>query len=186
MISRIGTKEMGSVPSVPDLLRFAPRTRARLRSETKRWPQTGANKMRRFFLALTFLQVGLFSGCGKPDKVTTIRSPTEGLFYTVETSFGHGAISSDYTNVYAHLERNGKSDRKLVIGGEYLESIKITWTSSHDVMLCLHPGSFTDSFSNEVTLIVGDASETIHNHLQEHCDGMSKASTGATDLSSNH
>ena len=96
-------------------------------------------------------------------------SPTKGLFYTVETSVGHGAISSDYTNVYAHLERNGKSDRKLVIGGEYLENTKIIWTSPRDATLCLQSGSFTNVFRNEVTLIAGGASETIHTHLQEHC-----------------
>lgn len=120
-------------------------------------------------VTMVCVMVSLASGCGKPDHVTTIKSPTEGLYYTVETSLGRGAISSDYTTVYAHLERDGKSDRKLVIDGEYLESTKIVWTSPHDAVLCLQSGSFTNSFRNEVTLTSGDTSETIHNHLQEHC-----------------
>jgi hypothetical protein len=126
--------------------------------------------MKRFcFFAGPCLAVCFVSGCARPDKVTTVKSPTEGLFYTVETTIGHGAISSDYTNVYAHLERNGKSARELVISGEYLESIQITWTTPHDAVLCLQSGSFTDLFRNEVTLRSGGTSETIHNHLQEQC-----------------
>jgi hypothetical protein len=128
------------------------------------------------FPAAICLAVLFVSGCGKPDKLTTVMSPTEGLFYTIETSFGHGAISSDYTRVYAHLERNGKAARILVIDGEYLESVRIIWISPNDVTLCLQPGSFTNSFRNQVTLIVGDTtndSVTVHNHLQEHCDAAS-------------
>jgi len=129
--------------------------------------------MRNRFVTTLCVALSFALGCARPDHVESIKGPVEGVFYTVETSYGHGAASSDYTNVYAHLERNGKSDRKLVIDGEYLESIKIIWTSPHDVMLCLQPGSFTNSFKNEVTLISGDTSETIHNHLQEHCEATS-------------
>ncbi len=110
-------------------------------------------------------------GCAKPDRVVTVKSPTEGVFYTVETSYGHGAVASDFTRVYAHLERNGKYDRRLVLDGEYLEDSKIAWVGPHDVTICLK-GGFTDTFRNEVTLITGDtvdSSETIYNHLQEHC-----------------
>jgi hypothetical protein len=94
------------------------------------------------------------------------------VFYTVETFKGHGAIDNDFTRVYAHLDRNGKSDNKLVVDGEYLEFSRITWTGPHDVTLCMQNG-ITNSYRNQVTLITGDtvdASETIHNHLQEHCD----------------
>jgi len=109
-------------------------------------------------------------GCAKPNRVETVNSPTNGVFYTVET-FGNGPLVSDFTRVYAHLERRGKSDKKLVIDGDYLEFSKITWNDPHDVTLCMK-GGITNTFRNEVTLIVGDRpedSETIHSHLDEHC-----------------
>lgn len=126
--------------------------------------------MKRYcFIAV--LIVSLISGCAKPDHVTTVKSPTEGVFYTVETFNGHGAADSDFTRVYAHLERNGKSDRKLVVDGTYLEISKIIWAGPHDVTLCKQAG-ITNSFRSEVTLISGDTSETIHNHLEEHCNAQ--------------
>jgi hypothetical protein len=84
-------------------------------------------------------------------------------------------MDSDFSWVCAHLERNGKTKKMLVLDGEYLQNVKIVWTSPQDVTLCLH-GGITDTFRNEVTLMVGDTpetSETIHNHLQKHCDGVS-------------
>ena len=123
--------------------------------------------MKRHCLFATSLLPVLFTlGCAKPDRVTRVSSPLEGVFYTVETFYGHGAADSDFTRVYAHLERNGKSDRKLVVDGTYLELSKILWSSPHDVTLCVASGT-TDSFRSQVTLIAGGASETIHNHLQE-------------------
>jgi hypothetical protein len=126
--------------------------------------------MKRYCLIVVLI-VSFISGCAKPDHVTTVKSPTEGVFYTVETFNGHGAADSDFTRVYAHLDRNGKSDRKLVVDGTYLEISKITWTDPHDVTLCKQAG-ITNSFRSEVTLISGDTSETIHNHLEEHCNGQ--------------
>ena len=123
------------------------------------------------YVFLTALLVSFIAGCAKPDHVTTVKSPTEGVFYTVETFNGHGAADSDFTRVYAHLERNGKSDKKLVVDGGYLEISKIIWTGPHDVVLCKQAG-ITNSFRSDVTLISGDASETIHNLLQEHCNAQ--------------
>ena len=120
-------------------------------------------------LTATYWVVSFISGCAKPDHVTTIQSPTEGVFYTVETSYGHGAVDNDSTSVYAHLERSGKSVKKLVLSGEYLEFSKIDWNDPYDITLCLQ-GGLTSSYYNQVTLSVGDVSVTIHNHLQEHCN----------------
>lgn len=128
--------------------------------------------MKRYFL-LTALLVNFIPGCAKPDHVTTVKSPTEGVFYTVETFNGHGAADSDFTRVYAHLERNGKSDKKLVVDGGYLEISKIIWTGPHDVTLCKQAG-ITNSFRSDVTLISGDTSETIHNHLRELCNAQQR------------
>lgn len=134
------------------------------------------------FLPTVYLMVILLSGCSKPDNVTRIPSPTDGVFYTVET-FKAGGPTSDTTKVYAHLERNGKHKKLLVMEGENLTVAKIIWKNSHDATLCLD-GGITDTFRNEVTLIVGNApedSETINNHLQEHCDSTSTASPNATN-----
>jgi hypothetical protein len=123
-----------------------------------------------------YLTVTCFTGCAKPDHVTTTNSPIKGVFYTVEV-FKAGGPTSDTTRVYAHLERNGKTKKMLVLDGGNLTVAKITWNNPHDVTLCL-AGGITDTFRNEVTLIVGDGpddSETIYNHLQEHCNASPTA-----------
>ena len=89
----------------------------------------------------------------------------------METFNGSGP-SSDTTRVFAHLERNGKAKKMLVLEGENLTVAKIIWTGPHDSTLCLD-GGITGTFRSEVTLIVGDApdaSETMHNRLDEHCN----------------
>jgi hypothetical protein len=124
-----------------------------------------------------YLMVNLASGCATPDHITTTKSPIEGLFYTVEVFKADGP-TSDWTRVYAHLDRNGKAKKMLVLDGGNLIVAKIIWNSPHDVTLCL-AGGVTDTFRNEVTLIVGDGpddSETIYNHLQEHCNTPPTAS----------
>jgi hypothetical protein len=120
------------------------------------------------FLLGVCLTVYLLSGCAKPDHVATFTSPLEGAFYTVETFNGSGPADPDFTRVYAHLQHKGKSDKKLVMDGGYLDISKISWTGSHDVTLCMKSG-VTNSFYSEVTLNVGRTSETIHNRLQEDC-----------------
>jgi len=116
----------------------------------------------------------LLSGCSKPDNVTTIKSPVEGVFYTVETFYGHGAADSDFTWVYAHLERNGKSKKILVLSGGNMTVSKIVWTAPHEDTICLD-GGITETFRNVVTLTAGDVSETIRSHLNEHCSDVPTA-----------
>ena len=69
----------------------------------------------------------------------------------------------------------------LVLDGENLMVTKIIWNNSHDVTICLD-GGITDTFRNEVTLIVGDGphdSETIYSHLLESCKATpTSAQTG--------
>ena len=118
---------------------------------------------------LPLLMLGIFSGCAKPDRVDRINSPVTGLFITVETRYGRGAIAADFTRVYAHLEANGKSDESLVLDGEYLQDTKVIWLNPHEVTLCIPQGA-TDSFRNLLTLRAGGVSQTIRTHLQEHCN----------------
>ena len=123
-----------------------------------------------FLLSIT---VGCSSASkpSKPDEITTIKSPIDGVFYTVENSYGQSAIDSDFTRVFAHLERNGKSVKVLVLSGAYLKVSKIVWDNQHENTICLG-GGFTETFHNEITLIAGGASETIHSHLQENCSDL--------------
>jgi hypothetical protein len=126
------------------------------------------------FIALLFFMVGLLAGCAKPDHITTVKSPLDGLFYTTEDYYNHGPVS-DTNRVYANLERDGKADRVLLLEGENLTVAKITWNSPHDATICLD-GGITSTFRNEVTLTIGSTSETVHNHLQEHCDATPRTS----------
>ncbi len=119
-------------------------------------------------LAIFGVPLVVVLSCAKPDRVDTFKSPSPDVFYTVETANGHGAVSSDFTRVYAHLESNGKSDQKLVLDGEYLVIGRVSWVNSNEVNICLSSG-LTNSFRNEVTLIAGNRSETIRTHLQEQC-----------------
>ena len=60
---------------------------------------------------------------------------------------------------------------------------KVKWNSWDDVDFCL-AGGITDTFRNQVTLIVGDTpddSKTIHNHLQENCGSTSTTSPNAAN-----
>ncbi len=123
-------------------------------------------------LAVMLLAVASMSGCSaKPDSVKTILSPNKEVYYTIETSYGSGAVSNDYTRVYAHFSLDRKSRKQVVLGGEYNENTAITWISPTDVEMCVREG-LTDTFRNQVTLITGDdpsSSYTIHNHFKEHC-----------------
>lgn len=112
------------------------------------------------------------AGCsGKPDSTVTIPSPNTEVFYTVETSYGNGPVSNDFSRVYAHFTHAGKQAKQVVLSGEYIEHSTIAWTSPTDVDICVAEG-ITDTYRNKVTLITGDdlaSSYTIHNHLKERC-----------------
>jgi len=125
--------------------------------------------MKKIYLpGLILLQLSIVIGCAKPDRVAVFKSPDPELFYTVETYNGQGAVVSDFTRVYAHLERDGKTDKKLMLDGEYLIIGKVTWVSANEVNLCVSEG-FTNSFRNQVTLSAGSLSKTVRTHLQENC-----------------
>lgn len=128
-------------------------------------------KRKTLYSVILFLQIGILVGCSKPDKIATFKMPDDEISFTIETSIGHGAISSDYTNVYAHLARNGKADKKEVLSGENLEITKIIWLGPNEAAICL-VGGITVSFANYVTLRVNDnRSRTIRIHLQENAEG---------------
>lgn len=118
------------------------------------------------------VQVVLLSGCTKPDRVVRVNSPRAGVFLTVETWHGRGAISNDFTRIYAHFESNSKSDKELLLDGEYIEGTTVVWLNPSEVTFCVPSGSPTDHFANNVTLVAGDESWRIHSRLQEHCNSV--------------
>jgi hypothetical protein len=115
------------------------------------------------------LATGLISGCDKPAHVTTIKSPLDGVFYTLETY--DIPYAPPYTTVYAHLERHGKATRIIVLDGDNLSVSNIIWDTPHSATLCLDRGT-TTTFHNAVKLTLskapGDA-EILYTHLNEHC-----------------
>lgn len=111
----------------------------------------------------------LVSGCAKPDSVTEFKSPIDGLYYTVEEHRASGP-TSDSSRVVAHLYRNGGSNRIVILEGENLVISTLRWDSPSQVTLCLN-GGITSTFRNEVTLISGRDSVTVHNRLIESCGG---------------
>ena len=130
-----------------------------------------------YFLCIPLLLVILVQGCGnpersKPNSVTTVHSPIEGVFYTVEI-YENGPLVSDTTRVYVHLERAGKSIKRLVLEGDYLKVEKITWDKDdpHAVVFCLNGGS-TEIFRNDETLRLDDANNTsirMYHYIRDCC-----------------
>ncbi len=123
---------------------------------------------------LVFIAAVLDSGCANPDRVVTSNSPVEGVFLTVETYYGHGAPSPDFTKVYAHMEGHGRAYRILVLDGEELTIDRIIWNGPNDATFCLN-GGFTITFRNRVTLDLVDTpdpSVPMHFRLDENCQGQ--------------
>jgi hypothetical protein len=121
---------------------------------------------------MLLLQAVLFTGCANPDRVVKVNSPMGGVFLTVETWHGQGASSNDFTRIYAHFESKGKSDKELLLDGEYLEDTKVVWLNPSEITFCVPSGSPTDHFANNVTLNAGNESWRIHSLLQEHCNSV--------------
>jgi hypothetical protein len=113
------------------------------------------------------LLLALFSACSRSTQISTIKSPAAGIFYTVETYEGQGAIDNDYTRVYLHMERSGQSDKALVLSGTYVVVSKVEWINATENVIFTENGGFTDTFRNQVTLRAGGVTETFHAYLQE-------------------
>ena len=108
------------------------------------------------------------SGCSKPDHIAEVNLPVQGLSLLIERYNGDGPASSDFTRVYARLERNGKIDKKLIIDGEYLTISKVSWSDPGTLSLCTSNG-ITNTFHNEVVLRSNGSSEKVHTVFREHC-----------------
>jgi hypothetical protein len=116
------------------------------------------------------------AGCAKPSAVKVVKSPVRSVYLTIEYYNGNGPASADDVRVYAHFEQGGDTDRKLILEGEYLELSKLTWVGSNKVLICLS-GGITDTFRNEVTLIIGRADRKVHSYLREDCGKTATSGT---------
>jgi hypothetical protein len=118
---------------------------------------------------LALLPLALFLGCKmKPTKVTEIPGPSPEVFFTVEVWEDSGAVSSDFTRVFAHFDHEGKRDRVMFLDGPYLELSSVRWNSKNEVTLCISGGR-VNSFKENVSLHAGDATYEIRNHLDPGC-----------------
>ncbi len=107
-------------------------------------------------------------GCSGPKTIVRYNSPYDGVYYTVETMHGKGAIDDDFSSVYANLQMGSKTQREEILNGEYLEDTKVSWTSPDDVVLCME-GGYTETFRNVTLLSSGSVTRSLHNHLREDC-----------------
>ena len=126
------------------------------------------------FLFMLCLLIIFVFGCeqAKPYHVVTVKSPVDGVFYTIET-YAVQSLSPDTTQVYAHFEHAGKTTKRLVLAGEGEPSVaKIIWDEddSHEVIFCFNGCYRIDTFKNRVDLVAGDASVTIHHSIKNCCN----------------
>lgn len=117
-------------------------------------------------IALALLAMLVACTSSKPDQVVTFKSPTDGVFYTAETNYGQGAIDNDYTRVYLHSERSGKSVKELVLSGTYVTVRRVEWASPEESTI-FFDGGFTDTFRNRVTIPMDGGAKTFHASLEE-------------------
>jgi hypothetical protein len=119
-------------------------------------------------LMLACLPLLFFFGCAKPSTVRVIRSPISSVFLTIETYNGNGPVSAGDMRLYAHFSQDGETDRQLILDGENLTISKLSWEKPNELVICLS-GGITDTFRNEVTLIIGRSDRSVHSSLRENC-----------------
>lgn len=119
--------------------------------------------------ALALLYVLLFLGCKmKPTKVTRFPGPSSAVFYTVEVWQDSGAVSSDFTRVFAHFDYNGKSDKVMFLDGPYLTLSSVRWNGKNEAIICISEGR-VNSYMENVSLHAGGATYEVKNHLDPGC-----------------
>ena len=119
--------------------------------------------------ALLFLVVSSLPGCRvKPSKVITFHGPSPEVFYTVEVWEDSGAMSSDFTRVFAHFEHNHKSDKVMFLDGAYLIVGDVRWNGKNDATVCLSGGR-VNSFNESISLRAGGSTYDIRNRVDQNC-----------------
>ena len=121
-------------------------------------------------MAILGIMLGLLPGCSsKPSATRSYPSPSSGLSIVVEDFGGDGPLSADTTRVYAIRKSNGKDIKQLIVEGEYLGLMRVTWKGMDQLELCISPDSMTSSFYNNATLSDGSSSMKVHTTLLQSC-----------------
>ena len=108
-------------------------------------------------------------GCGvKPTKIFIFKETSNEVFYSVEVWEESGAISSDFTRVFANVNTDGKIDKQLVLDGPYLLVKRIKWDGKRGNVLCLSEGR-VNSFRKEVTLNADGKAYVVRTFLDYNC-----------------
>lgn len=110
----------------------------------------------------------LLNGCAKPNSVRVLRSPTSSVYLTFETYNGSGPVVADEMRLYAHYSQDGNDTKQLILDGEELELARLVWINPTTLVICLAGGT-TDTFHNDVTLIIGTTDRKLHTYLREDC-----------------
>jgi hypothetical protein len=122
-------------------------------------------RIHRAFLACLIFALGCQS---RPTRVVRFDSPSPHLFYTVEIWEQSGAISSDFTRVFAHFDHDGHSDKVMFLDGAYLQLKSVRWAGENEATICISEGRI-NSFNETLTLKAGGISHTVRNFLDPQC-----------------
>ena len=119
------------------------------------------------FLLILCVIIIFARGCTKPDHTTTVKSPIEGIFYTIE-DYEYGAMASNITQVYVHMEHVEKTTKKLVLEGSNL-LVSINWDKDdpHEVTFCI--AGYTSTFKNIVHLRLDNRQDVTMHHSLKAC-----------------
>jgi hypothetical protein len=103
----------------------------------------------------------------KPTKVVNFPGPSPEVFYTAEVWEDNGAMSSDSTRVFAHLNHDGRTDKQVFLDGPYLAVSGVKWNGSH-ATVCLSEGR-VKSFHREISLHAAGETYEIRNQIDQNC-----------------
>jgi len=96
------------------------------------------------------------AGCHPtPDEVHVFQLPDKQGYLISENVHGHGAMSFDYTTVFYAADREIRSDRVIILGGDYLSISGLKRDPNGTAVICIGAGR-PDRFKN--TIEIGAAS----------------------------
>jgi hypothetical protein len=110
------------------------------------------------------------SACGDSREAQYLKTPIDGVRMVYFVGKGAPGLVPNVTDLYAELNSGGKSDRKLVLHGTYIEIERVDWLDGGSATICLKSG-YTSEFHNRVTLnqYATRESHDLHFALREDC-----------------
>lgn len=132
--------------------------------------------MRFICLASLFALLASAAGCARaPRTVVVARSDDPSVYVTAVTDHAVSPADSDFTRFYAHLVVGKRSDRVLLLDGQYLQDTRVLWHGHSQVTFCNIAEGYTLLFRNRIMLSVGQVSQTIDARLENWCTGRTPA-----------